>query len=131
MLARNHIGRVAFVIDDHIELHPVHYAYADGAIYGRTSFGAKYAAWLHRPYVAFEVDESEGPLDWRSVIVRGTVYVLLPRGTPVERADYKKAVKVIRGLQPSAFGPRDPTPYRGVVFRIEPHEVTGRVATTG
>ena len=131
VLARNHIGRIAFIADNHIELHPVHYVFVDGAVYGRTSFGAKYAAWMHRPYVAFAVDEIEGPLDWRSVVVRGTVYVLAPKGTPAERADYKKAVKAIQGLQPAAFSPRDPTPYRSVVFRIEALEVTGRVATTG
>ena len=109
----------------------MHYVYSDGHIYGRTSFGAKYVAWMHRPYVAFEVDESEGPYDWRSVIVRGTVYVLLPRGSRADRADYNKAAKLIKRRQPLAFGPRDPAPYRSVVFRIAIHETSGRQATTG
>ena len=86
---------------------------------------------MHRPFVAFEVDEAEGPYDWRSVVVRGTVYVLLPRGTAAERKDYAKATRLIKEQQPLAFGPRDPTPYRSVVFRIEVNEMTGRQAKTG
>jgi nitroimidazol reductase NimA-like FMN-containing flavoprotein (pyridoxamine 5'-phosphate oxidase superfamily) len=132
VLARNHVGRVAFVTVDHrIELHPVHFVWSENAIYGRTSFGAKYAAWMHRPYVAFEVDELEkGPFDWRSVIVHGTVYVLTDSGTTSERDDHRRAMQAIRELLPQAFTARDPTPYRSVIFRIEPHEVTGRAATT-
>ena len=131
VLARNSIGRIAFVSEHHIELQPVHYIFDNGHIYGRTSFGAKYVAWLHRPFVAFEVDENEGPYDWRSVIARGTVYVLLPRGTPAEKADYARATRLIKMRQPLAFTPRDPTPYRSVVFRIEVNEMTGREARTG
>ena len=131
LLERNHIGRIAFAVEGHVELQPVHYVYADGALYGRTSFGAKYVAWMHRPFVAFEVDESEGLYDWRSVVARGTVYMLLPRGTTAEKKDYVKATRLIKERQPLAFGPRDPTPYRSVVFRIFINEMTGREARTG
>jgi uncharacterized protein len=132
LLARNHVGRVAFITADHrIELHPVHYVYAHGAIYGRVSFGAKYAAWLHRPYVAFEVDEVAGPFDWQSVVMHGTVYLLTANGEKNEREDYRRAMMAIRDLLPDAFTTRDPTPYRSVVFRIEPHETTGRAAVSG
>jgi hypothetical protein len=131
VLSRNHVGRIAFITVDHfIELHPVHYVFAHGAIYGRTSFGAKYAAWLHSPYVAFEVDEIEAPFDWQSVIVHGTVYVLTGKGTPAEREDFRRATAAIRELLPQAFTARDPTPYRSVVFRIDAHEMSGRSATT-
>jgi uncharacterized protein len=130
VLERNHVGRMAFVLHDRIELHPIHYVWFDGALYGRTSFGAKYVAWMHEPYVAFEVDEVRGPFDWSSVIVRGTVYVLSQRGTRAMSGDYRKAVAAIKKVLPAAFTARDPTPYRGVVFRIEPHEMTGRTAST-
>src|SRR5207253_1387351 len=98
------IGRVAFVNVDHqIELHPLHYVWAHDAIYGRTSFGSKYAAWMHRPYVAFEVDEIDGTFDWRSVLVHGTVYVLTDGGTSSEREDFRRASAAIRELLPQAF----------------------------
>jgi nitroimidazol reductase NimA-like FMN-containing flavoprotein (pyridoxamine 5'-phosphate oxidase superfamily) len=131
MLKRHHVGRIAFMkTDRQIELHPVHYVFANGAIYGRTSFGAKYVAWLHRPYVAFEIDEVAGPFDWKSVVVHGTVYVLTDRGAKAERDDFREATAAIRKLLPLAFTARDPTPYRQVIFRIEPHEMTGRTAST-
>ncbi len=81
VLSRNQIGRIAFMSDKRIELQPVNFVYAGGAIYGRTSRGTKYLAWQHNPYVAFEVDEIDGAFDWRSVIVHGTVYVLRARIT--------------------------------------------------
>lgn len=131
MLKRHHVGRIAFMkTARQIELQPVHYVYADGAIYGRTSFGAKYVAWLHRPWVAFEIDEIAGPFDWKSVIVHGTVYVLTDNGAKSERDDFAAAKAAIRQWLPQAFTARDPTPYRQVIFRIEPHETTGRAATT-
>lgn len=128
VLSRNEAGRVAFVDDKRVEIQPVNYAYADGAIYGRTSFGTKYRAWMHRPFVAFEVDEIEGPLDWRSVVIHGTVYVLHSRGSPAEEADHAKALETLRARFPDAFTDQDRTPSRTVIFRIEVHEVTGREA---
>jgi hypothetical protein len=128
VLSRNQVGRIAFVDDTHVELQPVNYVYMDGAIYGRTSFGSKYLAWLHNPFVAFEVDEIDGPLDWRSVIVHGTVYVLHPTASQAEEADFRKAVEHLRAAFPDAFTDQDRTPSRIVIFRVEPHEVTGREA---
>jgi uncharacterized protein len=130
LLTRQHVGRVAFTpAEREIEIHPVHYVFADGAIYGRTRFGAKYVAWMHRPYVAFEVDEVLGVFEWQSVVVRGTVYILTDRGSKSERDDFRRARVAIRTLMPAAFTARDPTPYRDVVFRIEPHEMSGRAAS--
>jgi hypothetical protein len=130
VLSRNQVGRVAFMSDKRIDLQPVNFVYADGAIYGRTSQGGKYLAWQHNPFVAFEVDEIDGPFDWRSVIVHGTVYILHPRGSQAERADFQSAIDTMREHFPDAFTDRDRTPYRDVIFRIEPHEVTGREART-
>ena len=130
VLSRNQVGRIAFISGKRIELQPVNFVYADGAIYGRTSHGTKETAWQHSPFVAFEVDEIDGPFDWRSVIVHGTVYVLHQRGSEAERADFQKAIETVREAFPGAFTNRDRTAYRDVVFRIEPHEVTGREART-
>src|SRR5690349_15736001 len=69
LLARNHVGRVAFSFHDRVDLEPVHYVYAEGWIHGRTAPGAKVAVLRHHPWVAFEVDEVEGLFDWQSVVV--------------------------------------------------------------
>ena len=131
VLARNHVGRVAFMGDGRLELLPVHYVFAEGALVGRTALGTKYLSWLTRNEVVFEVDESDGLFDWRSVVVRGTVTILRSHGSGAERAAYAAAIRALRGLLPQAMTPRDPTPYRGIIFAIVPKEITGRVAQSG
>src|ERR1700680_2898471 len=76
LLARNNIGRLAYAFADRVDIEPIHYVYADGWIYGRTSRGAKLETIQHNRWVAFEVDEVRGLFDWRSVVVRGCVYFL-------------------------------------------------------
>ena len=111
-----------------IELLPIHYVYHDGVIVGRTALGTKYLTWLVRGDVVFEVDESDGLFDWRSVVVRGTATVLRARGTGDARDAYQEALAAIRTLVPDAMTQRDPTPYRGFLFAITPREISGRQA---
>lgn len=130
VLARNCVGRLAFLAGGRLELIPVHYVYADQTIFGRTSFGAKCAAWERDTSVVFEVDEPEAMYDWRSVIVRGTLRVLPASGTRDERAEYWGAVTAIRRAFPDTLTERDPVPTRRCVFAIAPVEMTGREAST-
>jgi len=131
LLARNHVGRVAFSFHDRVDLEPVHYVYADGWLYGRTAPGAKVAILRHHPWVAFEVDEVEGLFDWRSVIVHGVVDMPEADGSPVDREAYERILTHIRKVLPSALGASDPTPERVLPFRIHVDKISGRSASSG
>lgn len=129
ILARNHIGRVAFTFHDHVDVEPIHYVYADGWLNGRTAPGAKIAVLRHHPWVAFEVDEVEGLFDWRSVVVHGAVHMPDPDGSPLDREAYRQTLVHLRTLVPSALRASDPVPKRYLAFRIHVDHVNGRAAT--
>jgi nitroimidazol reductase NimA-like FMN-containing flavoprotein (pyridoxamine 5'-phosphate oxidase superfamily) len=128
VLSRNHVGRVAFLSANGLEIRPVHFVYYAGALYGRTTFETNGVTWLMRPEVVVEVDEVRDLYEWRSVIVRGRVSLLLADGSPAERSAYWAGVDAIRNLVPDAFTERDPTPYLNVAFRVDAREMTGREA---
>lgn len=125
IVARNHAGRIAFSFRDKVDIQPIGYVYGREWLSARTEQGAKLETLSHSPWVAFEVDEVEGPYDWRSVVIRGTVY-LMPEDSP-EHAETSAA---IRRVIPDAFTESDPAPQRNVVFRIYIREMTGRSAST-
>lgn len=128
LLARNHVGRIAYSFHNAVDIEPISYVYADGVIYMRTQPGSKLATLAHAPWVAFEVDEVRGPFDWQSVVARGTVYVLENTGSRLARASYRLAVQHLRSLVPHALGDEDPTPERTVVLQVHPDTVVGRAA---
>jgi uncharacterized protein len=132
ILGRNHVGRVAYARQNHIDLEPVHYVYSDGWIYGRTSKGKKiemtgYSWWP----VAFEVDEVEDLFRWKSVVVHGGFYGIPSKGTDWEIEEWKKGVELLRTLIPQTFTEDDPVPTRTIMFRIAVQEITGREALPG
>lgn len=129
LLARNHVGRIAFSFHDRVDLEPVHYVYSGGWLHGRTSPGTKLSTLRHHPWIAFEVDEIEGLYDWQSVIVRGVVDIPDPEGSPSDVSAFESTLGLIRELVPHALDPDDPTPERQVLFRIYAEEVTGRMST--
>lgn len=131
ILARNHVGRIAYAGHAQVEIEPIGYVYADGVINLRTSPGRKLETLAHHPYVSFEVDEVEGPFSWRSVVATGTAYPADPDGSPHEREAHAQAVAQFRRVLPEAFTPEDPTPFRNVVLRIHVTRMTGREATDG
>jgi nitroimidazol reductase NimA-like FMN-containing flavoprotein (pyridoxamine 5'-phosphate oxidase superfamily) len=131
LLSRHHVGRMAFAFQDRVDIEPIHYVFAEGALFGRTTFGTKLTVLMHHPWVAFEVDEVSGPFDWQSVVVKGTVYFLEPGGAAQLREAYEHALSVIQTVMPQAFTPEDPVPHRSILFRIHIHEMEGRVAETG
>jgi nitroimidazol reductase NimA-like FMN-containing flavoprotein (pyridoxamine 5'-phosphate oxidase superfamily) len=130
LLSRHNIGRIAYAFHERVDIEPIHYVYADGAIYMRTAPGSKLAALSHAPWIALETDEVDGPFDWRSVVVHGTVYALRDEGSPIARSSYRRAVDHLRTLMPLALCDGDPTPARTVVLQVHPDVVTGREART-
>jgi nitroimidazol reductase NimA-like FMN-containing flavoprotein (pyridoxamine 5'-phosphate oxidase superfamily) len=125
ILTRNHVGRMAYSFHDRVNIVPVHYLYSDGWIYGRTSPGEKVEILAHHKWVAFEVDEVEGPYDWRSVVVYGGLYVLEP-----DDDAWRPALDLIRTAVPDALSGDDPTPFRTALFRIAIQESSGREAAS-
>lgn len=129
LLARNNVGRMAYARGSHIDIEPLHYVYANGWLYGRTSPGRKLdvAARDWWP-VAFEVDEVDDLFRWRSAVVHGGFYTLDPRGAAWEREEAEKAIALLRTLLPQTFTEGDPVPGRTVLFRIAVQEVSGKTA---
>lgn len=130
ILARNHVGRIAFSFRDRVDIEPIHYVYDDGWIYGRTQPGTKLTVIRHNYWVAFEVDEVDDFFQWRSVVVRGGFYIIPDpsRSTPKDDEARERAIDLLRRLIPDALTPEDPTPGRTTLFRIAVQEVEGRAA---
>lgn len=132
LLARNQVGRIAYVQGGTVEIVPVHYVYDDGWIYGRTSPGRRLdLAGQHWLPVAFEVDEIEGLFRWRSVVVHGGLYIIPQDGAGWEKETHLRAVHLLRKLIPATFRDDDPVPSRTVLFRIAVQEIDGREALPG
>jgi uncharacterized protein len=129
ILARNHVGRLAYAHLRRVNIEPLHYVFSDGWIYGRTSPGAKLEATGEEWWpVAFEVDEVGDLFRWRSVVVHGGFYALDRAGPAREAEAWDRGVELLRKLVPGTLADQDPAPQRSVLFRIAVQEVTGREA---
>jgi nitroimidazol reductase NimA-like FMN-containing flavoprotein (pyridoxamine 5'-phosphate oxidase superfamily) len=132
ILARNHVGRLAYAWQNHVDIEPLHYVFHDGWIYGRTSHGAKMEAVGYTWWpVAFEVDEVEELFRWRSVVVHGGFYTIPSEGAEWETTEWRQGVELLRRLIPETLGESDPVAFRTVVFRIAAQDLTGREAVPG
>jgi hypothetical protein len=131
MLVRHRVGRLAYTFHDRVDVEPIGYVYAKGALVFRTAPGSKLETLTHHPWVALEIDEVESLFDWRSVVVHGTVYTLQDAGNDDQRRAYRAAVRSLRRLVPDTLGKRDPVPFRSVVMKLHVDRVTGRSARSG
>jgi uncharacterized protein len=121
ILVRNLVGRIAFQGRNQVEIEPLHYVFSEGSIWGRTSHGMKSEAIAGHYWVAFEVDETNGLFEWRSVVVHGGFHLI---GSE-ERGRWAQALKHVRRLVPAAMKQADPFPQRDLLFRIPVQEITG------
>jgi nitroimidazol reductase NimA-like FMN-containing flavoprotein (pyridoxamine 5'-phosphate oxidase superfamily) len=129
ILERNNVGRLAFTFRDRVDVVPINYAMLDGDLVFRTGPGSKLDVMKHHPWVAFEVDEVDGYLEWRSAVVHGTMYHLQPVGVPEEVESYHRAVERLRTLLPPEKREEDPLAERPVALRLHVDHITGREAT--
>ena len=124
VLARNLVGRLAWLRDGDIDVLPIRYAYANGSIFGRTGSGGKLLKMdPEGTRVAFEVDEVQSTQRWRSVLVHGTFLLATP---DAGREEWLRALGAIRRLEHEALRDDDPTPERRELFRIVIHDASGR-----
>ena len=126
LLARNHVGRIAYQIKDYVNIVPLGYVYHGDWLACRTQEGSKVSVLRQSPYVAFEVDEVEGLFDWKSVVVQGSWY---EEDVPTS-SGREETLAALRAVAPEVLTPDDPTPFRDILFRIHIREITGRAATT-
>ena len=130
LLKRNQVGRIAFSFHDQVDVRPIHYVFDNGWLFGRTSAGNKLETLRHNQWVAFEVDEVDGPFDWRSVIVRGAFYRFDPDGNEFEARLYQRGLELIRKIVPETLTDRDPVPFRTELFGMKVDSATGRLCST-
>lgn len=130
LLERQVVGRLAYTMKDRVDIEPIHYVHDDGWLYGRTQPGTKLEVVTHNRWVCVEVDEVEALFDWRSVVVKGGFYLLRKDGSPQERENYERGLRMVRQLVPEAMTPDDPLPERAIIFRIHIDEMFGRAAST-
>lgn len=130
VLARNHVGRMAYSFHDKVDIRPINYVFDDAWLFGRTSPGYKLLTLQHHQWVAFEVDEITGPFDWNSVVAHGTFYQLDPSGAKPDITLFERGLAAIRRLSPDAFNEADPVPFRTELFGIALDSITGRASST-
>jgi nitroimidazol reductase NimA-like FMN-containing flavoprotein (pyridoxamine 5'-phosphate oxidase superfamily) len=128
VLSRNHLGRLAFMNANRVDIEPVSYVAVESWLFMRSAGGAKLDALAHSPYVAFEVDEVKSAFDWRSVVARGTIYLMADDGRYVDHAIVDRAIEALRSFQPQALRDDDPTPFRRTVYGLHVDVLTGRKA---
>lgn len=125
VLRRNNVGRIAYVLEQRVEVEPVHFAFSGDWIYGRTAQGATLRTVHYDRAVTFHVDEIDGVLSWRSILIRGPVTVLPLDCTSHEREEWEEGLAALQRLD-SPRMPDDSDAERGSAFRILLDEVSGR-----
>lgn len=131
ILAKHHVGRVGITFHDLLRVKICNYVYSEDWIYLRAELGSDLVMAEHHPWAAFEVDEVEGVVDWRSVEVWGAVEFL---STDMQSPDWfesQNAVRLFRATLPEILTADDPLPQRTQIVRIHLDNVLGRESRIG
>ncbi len=125
LLGRNRVGRLAYTFHNNIDVETVPYVYDNSWVYGRITPGMRLASGSHHRFVAFQVDEVNSPLEWRSAVVRGAFYLLLAEGSAPDRRIYDRARKLLdEALPTGSFDAETAVPFP--LFRIPAYNAAGR-----
>lgn len=125
ILARNRVGRIAYTRRGRLDVEPVLYAWADGWLWARTTYGCGWAAIAgesHGTPITFEVDEVDAGFRWRSVVVRGTLHPVEHPADGGDPAVWVHAMELIRELDPAIAAPA----LRSSLVRIAVEAVAAR-----
>jgi uncharacterized protein len=133
VLAAHRVARLACTNNWRPYIVPIHYVYADNAIYAFSLPGKKIEWMTFNPLVCLLVDEKERERAWKSVVVDGR-YEELP-----ERIEHNHEREHARSLlskhanwwEPGALKPETSPPSdhpSPVFFRILIEEISGRQA---
>jgi nitroimidazol reductase NimA-like FMN-containing flavoprotein (pyridoxamine 5'-phosphate oxidase superfamily) len=129
LLARGNIARLACALNNQPYVIPVEIAFDGVALYGYSTLGQKIEWMRQNPLVCVEMDEIVSDRQWETVIVFGTYQELLP--TEEDEGSRRSAERLFQ-RRPMWWEPAS-VPLAGqqaarprVVFRIEPHGLTGR-----
>lgn len=131
LLARNHLGRIAYSFRDQVDIRPLMYAHESGWLFGRTSGGEKLRILRHNRWVALVVDEVKDFWNWESVVVRGGIHFFGERGDAEDLAMRERALEAIRRVIPEALTESDPASDRTFLFGLAIQEISGRRARLG
>ena len=131
ILAKHHLGRVGITYQDRFHLKICNYLYSENWIYTRAELGDDLVMAEHHPWAAFEVDEVDGILDWRSVEVWGAIEFLSSDMHSQEWFEFENAVRLLRGAVPEILKADDPMPKRIHLVRVHVDNVLGRESRVG
>lgn len=149
LLKTEQVGRLACHAAGKTYVVPVTYVFERGAIYGHTNPGLKLEMLRSNPAVCFEVDHLDNMANWRSVVAWGTfeeltgtakanaLDILFQRLTPVIRSQTSLPTKgaipedftkeeIKQKSTEKAMADMKIRPQKGVVYRINLTEMTGR-----
>jgi nitroimidazol reductase NimA-like FMN-containing flavoprotein (pyridoxamine 5'-phosphate oxidase superfamily) len=131
MLRSHNVGRLAFTFNDRVDIEPINYVVIDDdTLAFRTVEGSKVDVLRHHPWVAFEIDEVKELLDWRSVVVHGTIYHVTRDAGEHDRAMFARVVDRLRELVPPGNPDADPLADRPIALCLHIDRLTGREAKT-